>query len=92
MKLIIISLLLSVGISAGHAGETGGKLGNRAIAWSWHLVGGKLRPIRMDDRLNETTLNLNGECFQLVLGMARLSTRRTQSGGIAGSRSAKART
>jgi hypothetical protein len=64
----IISLLLSLGIFAGHAGEIGGQLENTAIAWHWHLVDGKFRPVQVDDKLNKTTLNLTGECFQLVLG------------------------
>ena len=68
MKSIIIGLLLLLGIYAGSAGEIGGKLENRTIAWYWRLADGKLQPVRVVDKLNGATLNLAGECFQLVLG------------------------
>ena len=67
MKSIIISLLLSLGVSAGHAGQISGQLETRTIAWHWHLVDGKFQPAEVDDKLNGTALNLTGECFQLVL-------------------------
>ncbi|HEV2438257.1 MAG TPA: enterotoxin [Verrucomicrobiae bacterium] len=68
MKSIIISLLLSLGIFVGYAGEISGQLENKAIAWRWHLVDGKFQPVQVDDKLNGTTLRLTGDCFQLVLG------------------------
>ena len=68
MKSIVVGLLLSLGISAVHAAETSGKLENKAVAWSWRVVDGKLQPVRLEDKLNGTTLSLSGECFQVVLG------------------------
>ncbi len=68
MKYIIMSLLLSLGIFTAQPAETNGKLENEAVAWSWHFVDGMFRPVRLDDKLNGTSLYLTGECFQLELG------------------------
>lgn len=48
------------------AGITG-HLENQSIAWNWRLADGKLRAVRLDDKLNGISLPFDGECFQLVL-------------------------
>ena len=53
---------------ADDAAEISGRLENKSIAWSWRVAGGKLQPVRVDDKLNGGVLPLGGECFQLVLG------------------------
>lgn len=66
MKSIFIILALSFGVTADFA-TVHGTLENAAIAWHWRLDNGVLRPAQLDDKLNGTSLPLNGECFQLAL-------------------------
>lgn len=44
------------------------KLEDESIAWRGELIGGRLQPTRLDDKLNRNNLALTGECFRLVLG------------------------
>lgn len=68
MKSILIISLLSFAIFAGVAAENQGTLENKAVAWSWRVEGGKLHSLSVHDKLNDKTLPLAGECFQVVLG------------------------
>ncbi len=68
MKLIFVSVVLSLGIIASFASPAGGTLENEAIAWRWHIVNGTLRTEEVEDKLNHSKLKLTGECFQLKLG------------------------
>lgn len=45
-----------------------GQLENKAITWNWRVENGKLQPVSVDDKLNDKTLLLTGDCFELVLG------------------------
>ncbi|HEY3761497.1 MAG TPA: enterotoxin [Verrucomicrobiae bacterium] len=67
MKILNALLLFSTVIFTGSAKDVGGKLENSAIAWSWQMANGKLQPLQITDKLNGGTVNLTGECFQLVL-------------------------
>jgi len=68
MKLNLIVTLLSFATLAALAADTSGTLENKAVAWHWRVTGGKLRPTKVDDKLNGKALSLDGECFQVVLG------------------------
>jgi hypothetical protein len=68
MKATIVSLLLSLGIMAIRAAGGSGTLENSALAWHWIVVDKTLRPERLDDKLNGGSLQLTGDCFQLVFG------------------------
>ncbi len=68
MKTVLTLVVLSSAIFAGPAAETGGRLENKAVAWNWRVAGGKLQPVRVEDKLNGGTLPFAGACFQIVLG------------------------
>ncbi len=53
-----------------HADENRGRLENNAVAWQWDLSSGKLAST-LNDKADGTVLNINSECFQLVLGDGR---------------------
>ncbi len=63
---------MSLVIAASHAGEIGGKLENKSIAWQWLLADGKLQAVSLEDKLNGGILKLSGDCFQLILGDGQL--------------------
>jgi hypothetical protein len=63
--MIFVAHLLSV-----HADENQGRLENSALAWQWNLSSGKLAST-LNDKADGTLLNINSECFQLVLGDGR---------------------
>ena len=64
---ILLVLFVALGASAGQADENGGSLDNGNVVWSWRSVDGRFRPARIEGRSDKAALNLNGECFQLVL-------------------------
>jgi len=66
MKSTLACLLLFASLSCGIAAEL--KLEGKAIVWRGDLTAGTLHPTRVDDKLNNKTLPLEGECFQLTLG------------------------
>jgi hypothetical protein len=68
MKATVVSLLLSLGVMVGRAAAGSGTLENSALAWHWTVVDKTLRPERLDDKLNGGSLQLTGDCFQLVFG------------------------
>jgi hypothetical protein len=67
MKAILVNLLLSAGIAVTQAADDSGTLENKAIAWHWHLGDQKLQPARLEDKINGGSLELTGECFQILL-------------------------
>ena len=62
------SLALLSGI-AGHA-QDHGELAGSTLAWQWNLSAGKLTSTLVDNA-DGTTLGIQSECFQLVLGDGR---------------------
>lgn len=61
-------ILLLASTSLAVASPSSGQLENDAIAWNWRVVDGELQSVSIKDKLNGTTIPLNGECFELVLG------------------------
>ena len=70
MKKIIIGITFVAHLLSVHADEIKGRLENNAIAWQWDLSSGKLAST-LNDKADGTLLNINSECFQLVLGDGR---------------------
>ena len=70
MKKIIIGITFVAHLLSVPADEIKGRLENNAIAWQWDLSSGKLAST-LNDKADGTLLNINSECFQLVLGDGR---------------------
>ncbi|MDB6019072.1 MAG: enterotoxin [Pedosphaera sp.] len=66
--LMIVALLLVSTLVC--RAQDSGKLENSAIAWQWYLASGKLTST-LKDKADGTVLNIQSECFQLVLGDGR---------------------
>ena len=62
LTIITLALLSSLVCRA----QDSGKLENNVIAWQWNLASGKLTST-LRDKADGTVLNLQSECFQLVL-------------------------
>jgi hypothetical protein len=70
MKKIFIGSVLALHLLSVQADENKGCLENSTIAWPWDLSSGKLVST-LKDKVDGTLLNINSECFQLVLGDGR---------------------
>lgn len=68
MRWHIGTILLLASMNLAVAGPLSGRLENDAIAWNWRIAEGELQSVSIKDKLNGTTIPLNGECFELVLG------------------------
>ncbi len=60
---VILALLSSVACRA----QNHGRMENNALAWQWDLSSGKLVS-SLVNKADDTTLNVQSECFQLLLG------------------------
>ena len=63
----VVAIFLSSGFTAKSAENTG-KLANGAIIWNWRVADGKFQGVSVEDKLNNGTIQLTGECFRLALG------------------------
>jgi hypothetical protein len=70
MKKMFITSLIALHLLSVEADENKGCLENNAIAWQWDLSSGKLVST-LKDKADGTLLNINSECFHLVLGDGR---------------------
>ena len=70
MKKIIIGVALALHQLSVYGVENKGQLENSALTWQWDLSSGKLVSA-LKDKADGTVLNLQSECFQLVLGDGR---------------------
>jgi hypothetical protein len=70
MKKIFIGSVLALHLLSVQADENKGFLENSTIAWQWDLSSGKLAST-LKNKVDGTLLNINSECFQLVLGDGR---------------------
>lgn len=61
-------LLLILSPCASHAAGANGVLEDKAITWSWRVEQQKLQPLSLEDKLNNKSLPLTGDCFEVVLG------------------------
>src|SRR4051812_29342334 len=68
MKSILLIILFSLALTTSRAAEKTGVLRNETMLWRWHMAGRKLQPDRVETKLSGASLDLHGECFQIVLG------------------------
>jgi hypothetical protein len=67
MNKIIVATALAMQWLSIYAAEYKGQFANNAITWRWDLSSGKLASV-LNNKISGTSLNINSECFQLVLG------------------------
>jgi len=67
MKRLSLFVLSSLLLATARAAEPSGEIENKVIAWNWNIADAKLRPTRVDDKVNGGSLPLTGEEFQIVL-------------------------
>jgi hypothetical protein len=70
MNKIIIAIAIALHLLAVYATENKGQLANNSIAWQWEMASGRLTSA-LKDKADGTVLNIQSECFQLVLGDGR---------------------
>src|SRR5690348_17129927 len=63
-----LSLFAALAPCTSRAADPNEILADKAIAWSWRVDNQKLHPLALEDKLNDKSLPLMGECFQIVLG------------------------
>ena len=64
----IIWLAVSATAVETDADPLSGRLANSFIAWKWQVNDGELESVSVEDKLNGRTIELGGDCFQVVLG------------------------
>src|SRR5690242_10488063 len=68
LTIAFLCCLIAAPFIASHAATTSGQLTDKSIAWNWQIENGKLQPVSVTDKLNDKTLPLTGDCFELILG------------------------
>jgi hypothetical protein len=68
MKVITFAIAVVLSTALLRGADIDARLENKSVSWHWTVVDGKLRPTRVDDRLNGQFLALAGDCFRVELG------------------------